>query len=140
MLETEVNDFYRLSEDADGNEFRESLDGREQAHAPGYQYTLGTDWFLSNELMLNVNLNGRGEYLYSYSHDEKADSVNLLNASLTYKGDLVDVTLWGRNITDEEYGVRGFYFGNDPRDGYTAKNWEQFGEPAVFGVKVDIVF
>ncbi|NVK25451.1 MAG: TonB-dependent receptor [Gammaproteobacteria bacterium] len=140
VLETEVNDFYRLSEDDDGNEFRLSLDGRKQAHAPDFQYTLGADWFLTNELMLNVNMNGRGEYYYSYSHDESADSVNLLNASLTYKGDKFDVTLWARNMTDEEYGVRGFYFGNDPRDEYVAKNWEQFGEPAVFGVKIDYVF
>jgi hypothetical protein len=53
---------------------------------------------------------------------------------------MLDVTLWARNITDEEYGVRGFYFGNDPRDEYAPKNWEQFGEPSGVGIKVAYVF
>jgi outer membrane receptor protein involved in Fe transport len=140
ILETEVNDFYRLEEDENDNEYRLSLDGREQAHAPKYQFNLGTDWQITNRITANLNLSGKDEFFYSYSHDEKADAVDLLNASLTYKGDMLDVTLWARNITDEEYGVRGFYFGNDPRDEYTPKNWEQFGEPSVIGIKIDYVF
>ena len=143
ILETEVNDFYRLEEDENDNEYRLSLDGREQAHAPKYQFNLGTDWQITDRITANLNLSGKDEFFYSYSHDEKSDSVVLTNASLSYKGDMLDVTLWARNITDEEYGVRGFYFDNDPRDGWdndTEKNYEQFGEPSVIGIKIDYVF
>lgn len=141
MLETEVNDMFRLGTDPDtGNDRRESIDGREQAHAPGYQFSLGTAWQLTEKLKLNANVTGRDGYFYSFSHDEEADSVSLLNASLVYEGDFFDVTLWARNLTNEDYGVRGFFFGNDPRDFYEAKNYEQFGEPRVFGLRLDFEF
>ena len=35
--------------------------------------------------------------------------------------------LWERNLTDEDYFVRGFYFGNDPRDNYLSKGYTQLG-------------
>ena len=141
MLETEVKDMYRLGKDpVTGDDRRESIDGRDQAHAPGYQFSLGTSWQLTETLQFNATITGRDDYLYSFSHDEKSDSVQLLNASLVYQGDLFDLTLWARNLTDQDYGVRGFYFGNDPRDGYQAKNYEQFGEPRTFGIRLDYVF
>ena len=140
-LSSEVNDIYRLESDPEtGDDVRVSIDGREQAHAPSYQYQLGVNWQVSDRIKLHAAVNGRDGYFYSFSHDEEADSVNLVNMALTYQGDMFDVTLWTRNLTDETYGVRGFYFGNDPRDFYTAKKYEQFGEPNVFGVRVDVLF
>ena len=140
-LSSEINDIYRLESDPEtGEDIRVSIDGREQAHAPSYQYQLGANWQLADRIKLHATVNGRDGYLYSISHDEEADSVALVNLALTYQGDFYDVTLWTRNLTDETYGVRGFYFGNDPRDFYTAKKYEQFGEPNVFGVRVDVLF
>ncbi len=52
----------------------------------------------------------------------------------------MDISLWGRNITDEDYHIRGFYFGNDPRDGYVDKTYYQLGEPAVFGATFNYSF
>jgi outer membrane receptor protein involved in Fe transport len=141
LLETEVDNIDRLETDpVTWEDVRVSIDGREQAHAPKYQFNLGADWQITNSIAANISLNGKDEFYYSYSHDETSDAVVLANASITYKGDMFDVTLWGRNLTDEEYGVRGFYFGNDPRDGWNAKNYEQFGEPRVIGLKLDYVF
>ena len=54
--------------------------------------------------------------------------------------DNYQVKIWARNLTDEEYASRGFYFGNDPRDGYTAKQYTQLAEPLVFGVTLDYQF
>ena len=42
--------------------------------------------------------------------------------------------MWGRNLTDEDVFVRGFFFGNDPRDGYTARSFTQLGEPSRVGL------
>lgn len=141
LLETEIDNIDRLEEDpVTGEDVSVNISGREQAHAPKYQFNLGADWQLTDNIIANVSFTGKDEFYYSYSHDETADSVVLANASLTYKGDVIDVTLWGRNLTDEEYGVRGFYFGNDPRDGWVAKNYEQFGEPRVIGIRLDYLF
>ncbi len=53
-------------------------------------------------------------------------------------GDRWSVKLWARNLTDEEFPVRGFFFGNDPRDGYTAHGFTQLGAPQHAGVTVNI--
>jgi hypothetical protein len=42
--------------------------------------------------------------------------------------------LWGRNLTDEDYQIRGFYFGNNPATDWVPESYNQFGEPRVFGL------
>jgi outer membrane receptor protein involved in Fe transport len=72
--------------------------------------------------------------------DLTSKSIVLLNASISYLQDNWQVKLWGRNLTDEEYANRGFYFGNDSRDGYTPKQYTQLSEPLVFGATFNYQF
>ena len=65
---------------------------------------------------MRLEIEGKDEYFYSDSHQIKSDAYELFNASLSYRGDNYRVRLWGRNLSDEDYFVRGFFFGNDPRD------------------------
>lgn len=132
LLDTEFNDFIN----ADGV----SLSGREQAHAPNYQFNLGMNITPNDYWLINVSVNGKDEYFFSDSHNEKSTSVALLNASVSYLNDDYQVKLWARNLTDKDYANRGFYFGNDPRDGYAAKQYTQLAEPLVFGVTLDYQF
>ncbi|WP_019030163.1 TonB-dependent receptor [Colwellia piezophila] len=132
LLETEFNDFIN----AEG----ESLDGREQAHAPNYQFNVGINILPTENWLINLSVDGKDSFYFSDSHDEQSESVALLNASIAYIQDNWQVKLWGRNLTDKEYANRGFYFGNDPRDGYTAKQYTQLSEPLVFGASLDYQF
>lgn len=43
-------------------------------------------------------------------------------------------------MLDKDYGVRGFYFANDPRDEYSHKEWQQLGEPRRVGVSASYQF
>lgn len=132
LLDTEYEDFINSNGD--------NLDGREQAHAPSYQYTLGSSWEVTGELVLDVNVQGRDRFYFSDSHDVLSQSYALLNTSLTWTYAQWQATLWGRNLTDADYYVRGYYFGNDPRDGYTAKGYTQLGEPSRYGLTVTLEF
>ena len=141
LLESEVKNMFRLETDPDTYEkSRVSIGGRTQAHAPRYQYFVSGQWHLTDRISTSLSATGKDGYYYSFSHDSKSSAVDLVNASLTYRGDNLDITLWSRNMTDEDYGVRGFNFGNDPRDDYASKTYEQLGEPMVYGVKLDFVF
>ncbi|MBT5483560.1 MAG: TonB-dependent receptor [Gammaproteobacteria bacterium] len=122
------------------NSTGENLDGREQAHAPAYQFTLGAGIIFNPALSMDINIQGRDSFYFSDSHAIQSDSYTLLNASLRYAKENISMTLWGRNLTDEDYFVRGFYFGNDPRDGYTAKGYTQLGEPARLGLTLNLDF
>lgn len=151
LLNTEFNDFIT----PDGI----SLSGKEQAHAPSYQMTFGINYQPSDEWLFNISLNSKDEYYFSdtryYDYngndtieldeaipeqDIRSEATVLLNASITYLADNWQVKLWGRNLTDKDYANRGFYFPNDPRDGYTPKQYTQLAEPLVFGVTLDYQF
>lgn len=132
LLDSEYENFINSAGD--------NLDGRQQAHAPDWQYTLGTNLFLLPALTLNLNLQGRDSFYFSDSHGVRSSSYALLNAALSWQWQNAALRLWGRNLLEDEYQVRGFYFGNDPRDGYTAKGYTQLGEPLRYGLTLDLQF
>lgn len=120
------------------------LDGREVAHAPEYQFFAGTEISIMTNLILRVEVEGKDEFYYSNSHNQQSSPYELVNARLTYQGDQWEVALWGRNLTDEDYTVRGFYFsnqfGNNPANGYAPETYVQYGEPKVVGVSASYTF
>jgi len=113
------------------------LDGREQAHAPSYQFFAGAEYAFNERLSARVEVEGKDEYFFSDSHSAKSQSYELINASIAYRAEHWGVRLWGRNLGDEDYFVRGFQFGNDPRDFYTSRPFTQLGEPRLVGVSVE---
>jgi iron complex outermembrane receptor protein len=42
------------------------------------------------------------------------------------------VEAWGRNIFDEDYSTRGFFFGNEPPN-FTDTLYTKFGDPRTVG-------
>lgn len=125
-LKTKVNNFTAQN--------GTNMNGREQAHAPTYQYNVGLQYDIDQNWFIYINAEGKDDYYFSMSHNAESDSVNLFNMSVNYQKDEWDLTIWGRNILDNDYAVRGFRFGNDPRDGYDTHTYTQLGEPARFGV------
>jgi len=132
LLDTEFSGYL----DEDGNVEPD----RDQAHAPNYQFNFGLNYFINEQWQFNLSVDGKDAFYFSDSHDEKSDSLALLHGSVSYFAEDWQVKLWARNILNEEYQVRGFYFGNDPRDGYTDKPYYHYGEPAVFGLTFDYNF
>jgi outer membrane receptor protein involved in Fe transport len=110
------------------------LVGRDQPHAPRYQYSAGAKFDVSDNVFVQLDIEAKDEFYFSSSHDAKSESYELLNAKIGYETDAWSLALWGRNLTDEEVETRGFRFGNDPRDGYTTNTYVQLGEPRIVGL------
>lgn len=132
LLETEFEDYIT----ADGLD----LSGREQAHAPAYQYALGGRYNLGGGFYIRADFEGKDDYFVSDSHNSKAPSHNLLHMRAGYMTQQWSVAVWARNLTDEDYFVRGFRFPNDPRKGYITESYYQFGDPRVAGVSLSYSF
>ena len=112
-----------------------TLDRRDQAHAPLYQFALGASLQVSENLIWTADIEGKDKFYLSSSHDEQSESYWLLNTNLAYSADQWSLSVWGRNLTDEDVIVRGFGgFGNDPRKYYATEPYYQLGEPRTFGV------
>jgi len=130
LLETAYDDY--LFRDRYGAEL--DLDGRELAHAPSYQYTLGLNLDLNPGWLANINLTDSDGFYFSDSHNQQADSYALLNAKIGYHADNWSLSVWGRNLTDERYATRGFYFGNEPDQDWAVKQYRRYGDPRIVGI------
>lgn len=117
------------------NSAGEDLDGRDQPHAPRYQFHLAADYRFDGGFFARIEAEGRDDFFFSGSHQEQSSSYELLHARAGWRGERLELALWGRNLTDEDYEVRGFGgFGNDPRDGYADGRYTQFGAPRTYGI------
>ncbi|WP_161492520.1 TonB-dependent receptor [Oceanisphaera profunda] len=116
------------------------FDGRDAAHAPEYQFAFGVNVDHGSGWFSGLDVEGKDEFYFSDSHDSRSESYALFNARFGYQLDNWTVTLWGKNLTDEVYAVRGFEFGNDPRNGYTTDEYVQLGAPRMFGVTTKYAF
>jgi len=118
-----------------------SYDGREQAHAPEYQLLLGARYDYGNGWYTRIELEAKDEFYLSDRHNEQTEAYELINARIGYRRDNWEVSLWAKNLTDEDYIVRGFgSFGNDPRNGYITEPYYQFGAPRQIGITAKLDF
>jgi outer membrane receptor protein involved in Fe transport len=109
--------------------------GREPAQSPKYQYNVGFDYIFADAWMFKADVEGKGSYFFSNRHDAKADAYNLINSSISYSTGEWSASLWGRNLSDENYQVRGFgSFGNNPSKFYETETYTQLGAPRTFGL------
>jgi outer membrane receptor protein involved in Fe transport len=130
LLETEYRDFV--------NSRGVDLDGREQAHAPAYQFAAGAELRSAGGWFGRIETEGKDEYFFSDSEDFKSDPYALLHLSAGLVRNAWSVRVWMRNVTDKDYAVRGYFFGNDPRIGYAERGYTQLGEPRHFGITLEV--
>lgn len=109
-------------------------DGRDQAHAPNYQFMLGAEHYLNDSWVLSANLEGKDGFYFSDSHNAKSSAYTLMNASAEFNDRNLTLTFWARNIMNREYDVRGFFFENDPSINYQKTKYTQKGEPRTVGI------
>ena len=81
----------------------------------------------------------KDEYYFSDSHNQKSEPYSLLNLTLGKSFGKTTATIWARNVLDERYTTRGFYFGLIPPD-YLDQLWQSYGDPRQVGMTVDYTF
>jgi outer membrane receptor protein involved in Fe transport len=113
--------------------------GRDLAHAPRYSIAAGAVYRHSNGFFARLDSTAIDEFYFDVSHDQKSESYALLNARVGFEGENWRLYLWGRNLTDEYYAVRGFYFGNEPPD-FPATLYTRAGDPRHVGVTIERSF
>jgi hypothetical protein len=106
---------------------------REQAHAPSWQYYADAEYRIMERLTAIVSMTGKDAFYFADNNSAMSALVYLTNASLSYRFGRYEVLAWCRNISDQRYEVRGFYFGLEPPD-YPEKKYIQLGAPRVFGI------
>ena len=116
-----------------------TLEGRDQAHAPRTSYAAGMKWFVTDDIYISMGINGKSSFYYSDSHNNKSSAYTIGNIVLGYQRDQWKYEFWARNIFDEYFSLRGFYFGNVPPD-FPATLFERQGDPRHMGLIVRYEF
>ena len=125
LLRTEINNW----------KSRPDLEGRAQAHAPKKSYAFGMNWSITNRASLSLDVVGKSSFYYSDSHNNQSKSYSLTNINFDYLIGGWTYSIWARNIFDEYYSVRGFYFGNEAPD-FKDTLYERHGDPRHVGLSV----
>lgn len=113
------------------------LSGRRQAHAPDYTVAMGGTYRHRSGFFARLDLSARDEFYFDVSHDQKSYSTEVMNARIGYDTGRWSVQLWARNLFDERYPVRGFYFGNEPPN-FPNALYLRFGDPRQIGLTFDM--
>ncbi|HFC29706.1 MAG TPA: TonB-dependent receptor, partial [Oceanospirillales bacterium] len=116
-----------------------SFNGRDQAHAPRYNFSLGVQYHNLNGFFARFDTNGKDSFYFSDSHEQQSKSYQTYNLRVGYEQDNWSLTLWGNNIFNKKYATRGFYFGLEPPN-YENKLYTQLGSPRHLGISFDYEF
>jgi outer membrane receptor protein involved in Fe transport len=92
------------------------LEGRAWAHAPEWKVAVAATWRNPAGWMARLDLSGEDRFYYDTSRDQHSDSRFLTNLRVGFEAQRWEVYAWARNLFDERYPVRGFFFGDEPPD------------------------
>lgn len=130
LLDAEFDEF--SSEAAD-------LSGRDQAHAPNYTLALGGEYRHPTGFFARLDLSARDAFFFDVSHNQRSEAYWLANARVGYETERWTGELWARNLFDEAYAVRGFFFGNEP-PAFAPELYIRRGDPRQVGATFEMRF
>lgn len=111
-----------------------TLPDRALPHAPPWQAAVNATWRDSRGPYARLDVTGQGSFFYDLPpNGTRSGAYGLVNAKLGWDSPRWELYLWGRNLLDKNYTVRGFYFGDEPPD-FPNKLYVQLGEPRNWGL------
>jgi iron complex outermembrane receptor protein len=117
-----------------------TLPDRALPHAAPWQAALNATWRDPRGPYARLDITGMGPFFYDLPpNDTRSGAYGLVNGKLGWESARWEAYLWGRNLLDKNYTVRGFYFGNEPPD-FPTKLYVQLGEPRNWGVHLTVRF
>jgi iron complex outermembrane receptor protein len=106
--------------------------GRALANTPHFGYTLGAHYHGAAGLFANAELVGRAQQFDSNTDNEARRAFHLVNATLGYAVGAWTFSVWGKNVLNERYEKRVFFFGNADPD-YIETRYEDRADPRQLG-------
>ncbi len=107
--------------------------GRELANTPRYGYTIGTRYGAARGFFGSADYVRRASQFDSNNQSQARRGFEVVNVSVGYAWERWSVTLWAKNLFDEEYDKRVFFFGNEGPN-WVATRYEDRADPQQFGV------
>ena len=107
--------------------------GRDLAHAPPYTLNFGVTYSGQNGWFGRLDFNTIDAFYFDISHNQKSKAYHLVNLRIGKQWNAWTLSAWARNLFDEDYATRGFYFGNEP-PWFENTLYTRFGDPRSYGL------
>jgi iron complex outermembrane recepter protein len=114
-----------------------NLNGRDQPHAPHYQFGLSAEYRFALGLFARADVTGVGPFYYDTNNDDRTGAHQFVNLRVGYTASNWSASVWARNLFDEHSATRGFYFANEPPF-TTPKRYLDNGDPRQLGVSISV--
>jgi outer membrane receptor protein involved in Fe transport len=112
------------------------LPDRELANAPHWQGAVNLTYRDPRGAFARIDVTGMGSYYFDLPPNwTTSHAYGLLNAKLGWETNSWSAYLWGRNLLNKDYAVRGFYFGDVPPN-FPNELYVQLGDPRIWGVNM----
>ncbi len=105
----------------------EDYTGNKVPWAPEYTYNLGVSYNHHSGFFALIDLLGTGEQYYDAANELRGHGYKTVNLKLGYQDDDMEISIWSKNLFDEEYAVKKV----KSATGYTMV---EDGAPQTFGI------
>jgi outer membrane receptor protein involved in Fe transport len=124
----------RTSESGALDESGQPIAPRAQAHAPEYQAQINAT-YRHVGWMARIDVSALDAFYFDVpsDHDQRSQAYELVHVKAGYEARRWSVHAWARNVFDQAYATRGFYFSNSPTS-TDPQLYIQNGDPLQFGV------
>ena len=124
---------------------QELLPDRALPNAPGWQAAVSATWRDPGGPFARVDVTGMGSFYFDLPPNwTTSRPYALVNGRLGWQAERWSTSLWGRNLLNKKYAVRGFYFSDTPQDFLANppvnRLYTQLGDPRAWGVDVSYFF
>ena len=119
----------------------ENADNDDLSNAPAYTFSAQLNYQAENGFFVGLEARGSDQYYESNNPDNRDQRVRnsfvTFNGSIGYQYENWTFTVWGKNLFNEEYQKRIFYFANEAPDFDDSKRYENPADPQQFGMTVN---
>jgi iron complex outermembrane receptor protein len=113
---------------------------RRLSNAPSYSYGAGLDFNTPNGFFSSLEFTGRDSYFEANNHDERRTAMTIVNAAIGYNKDNWTFSLWSRNLFNERYEKRVFFFANEAPAFAIDRRYESPADPRTIGITAHLTF
>jgi iron complex outermembrane receptor protein len=136
LLQTRYQGFFQ-----DG----EVLPDRALPNAPAWQAAVNATYRDPRGPFARLDVTGMGSYYFDLPPNwTTSKPYGLVNGRVGWEVKRWSASLWGRNLLNKNYPVRGFYFSDTPQDSLAnppiSRLYTQLGDPRAWGVNVSYFF
>jgi iron complex outermembrane receptor protein len=122
-----------------------ALPERALPNAPAWQAAVSAVYRQPRGLFARIDVTGMGSYYFDLPPNwTTSRPYGLVNGRIGWQVERWSASLWGRNLLDKKYAVRGFYFSDTPQDFLqdppVNRLYTQLGDPRAWGVNLSYFF